>query len=1147
MSRWFRLLITAVLATILVPIFSVDAAESVDVTCLIDEALCENVVITAEVSENIKTQDGKLYLFSIPTYVDSLVGKTPVASVSYGGAGTYRFTVALNLNTENSVLYSKFCVATKSGGTYQPLNSGNFITNPEVLSKPVTERLQTSSKKGVHIDFFIPTDMEDIGIEHTYFGIYYQDILSLTPTAISFTYNGVTYYFNEARMNEYDSLVSNMTRAGMSVSVGLQNGYREGYEHMIHPGVMPNGVSEIFALNTSTQQGLDTAAAIHYFLADRYNGTNSAYGKVENWIFGNEVNDGLHYYYMGAQNVENFVAEYLQSFRVAYTAIKSACSNANVYVCLQHRWDIENSMDDYGGKTFLDLFAQYARSQGDIDWGLAYHAYSFPLNDPDILNDGAASVDYHGNPTFGGEVIDSVNTPIITMKNLHVLTQYFHEAAMLKANGEVRNIILSEQGYTSNSNISGQNEAKQAANITLGYYIAQMNPDIDAFILRGHTDADEGSEYFMFGLRNQISPMQPGSEKFSYGIYKYLNTQESLEYSKFAKAALNIRDWSDAIPGWNEHAFSNMGTREETTLQVVSSANPGRVIAAGMMNQWETSYNVYTLANYDGVENWPDGFAVVNTNANYLAWQGIEKHFDKLDLSDYNYLTMDFRLAPRGHSVNGDQVEVKVRLHSGKHVFDAVGTVAVGQQYTLCVDISSWAYRNAIDNLEIQIRDCSRIRSFDGFLFAYNVQGCNAVSEAKNLKNDVLEKVDITEAQIAYQKSFTYTGSALEPEVVVRLGGEVLTQRKDYDVIYHDNVAAGKAKVVLVGIGGYSGYLTGEFVIQGGYPTVYDGVDYSLVYAYGYYKEKYPEVVSEVGDDPQALLEHFVTKGMYYGLQGIGDFNVQAYAQFNDDLRIAYGNNWEKYYIFHIEHGWREGRATSGMLPDGVQPPVYPGGGGGGSEQPPVHSHTVVIEPAVAPTCLTYGKTEGTRCSSCGEVLVEQENLAPLGHDYGENENGEPDLWDTDCDVCGAQRSVDRFRPTHSMYRMYNPNTGEHFYTGSKQERQMLETAGWKYEGIGFTFPASTGKPVYRLFQPSTGEHLYTMDEGEKETLLNQGWNVEGVAFNSGNENEVPQYRLHNPNTTVGAYHFTASEEERQMLLAAGWEDQGIGFYTCWK
>lgn len=39
---------------------------------------------------------------------------------------------------------------------------------------------------------------------------------------------------------------------------------------------------------------------------------------------------------------------------------------------------------------------------------------------------------------------------------------------------------------------------------------------------------------------------------------------------------------------------------------------------------------------------------------------------------------------------------------------------------------------------------------------------------------------------------------------------------------------------------------------------------------------------------------------------------------------------------------------------------------------------------------------------------------------------------------------------SHAMYRLYNPNSGEHFYTGSSAERKNLVMVGWLYEGIGW-------------------------------------------------------------------------------------------------
>ena len=151
------------------------------------------------------------------------------------------------------------------------------------------------------------------------------------------------------------------------------------------------------------------------------------------------------------------------------------------------------------------------------------------------------------------------------------------------------------------------------------------------------------------------------------------------------------------------------------------------------------------------------------------------------------------------------------------------------------------------------------------------------------------------------------------------------------------------------------------------------------------------------------------------------------------------------------------------------------------------------------------------------------------------------------CNECGIERAAVEYREVTHMFRMYNPNTGEHFYTGSTVERDNLIAAGWDYEGVGFTFPANTGAPVHRLFHEPTGEHLYTMNEAEKDRLVAAGWNYEGVAFNSAYDTEAVQHRLHNPNASVGAYHFTFSEEEKQNLINDGWEYQGIGWYSCWK
>ncbi len=142
------------------------------------------------------------------------------------------------------------------------------------------------------------------------------------------------------------------------------------------------------------------------------------------------------------------------------------------------------------------------------------------------------------------------------------------------------------------------------------------------------------------------------------------------------------------------------------------------------------------------------------------------------------------------------------------------------------------------------------------------------------------------------------------------------------------------------------------------------------------------------------------------------------------------------------------------------------------------------------------------------------------------------------CDICGYERTV-----TISMYRLYNPNSGEHFYTGSVEERDILTKAGWRYEGIAWNAPVYGTAYIHRVYNPNSGDHHYSASQEEIDMLTALGWRYEGIAWNSAPEGNVPQYRLYNPNADCGSHHYTSSTEEMDFLVSLGWIYEGIGWY----
>lgn len=91
-------------------------------------------------------------------------------------------------------------------------------------------------------------------------------------------------------------------------------------------------------------------------------------------------------------------------------------------------------------------------------------------------------------------------------------------------------------------------------------------------------------------------------------------------------------------------------------------------------------------------------------------------------------------------------------------------------------------------------------------------------------------------------------------------------------------------------------------------------------------------------------------------------------------------------------------------------------------EKIPATGHTVVTDAAIDATCTTEGKTEGSHCSVCGEVIVAQQTLPLADHDFV----------DGICSVCNdVETSTDGVELMPSATGASYVVTG---YTGSDME-----------------------------------------------------------------------------------------------------------------
>lgn len=488
----------------------------------------DNVIVNVAASDLPDSDDGQYYLFAEKVYQDAPAG-APIAAAPVSQAAS--FCVPLGYKTAGCHLYDKFQIAVARGGTFVPVTGARYISNPEVMAGVSIQRIN-DGKKGIILDGAKigngNTEVLELGVQQAAYNINLVDVYG-GNCIVSFDYNGKTYYFDSDYLSQYDHCVRTTTSQGIGMTMVILNPYVPGEEFLISPVARGGlGRSSYYMMNTSEDAGLEALEALVSYLAVRYNGKNG-YGQVDNWVIGNEINAKNIWNYAADMELGSYIRYYADSLRVCYLAIRSKNPSARVCCSFDNNWNAVSNPSTYTALSALEMMNAYICSQGNFDWSLAFHPYNYPLIWTSF---------WTPKENTGGMIQHCLTSPYISMENIEQLTDYMCQPALRNTKGEVRNILLTEVGYSST-----QGDEAQASAIVYAYYRTATNRYLNMIIFNRQTDYPvEVRDGMAVGLARQ-----DGARKLAYEYYQQMNGPNAAAYVQRSAAYMGIADWNSAM------------------------------------------------------------------------------------------------------------------------------------------------------------------------------------------------------------------------------------------------------------------------------------------------------------------------------------------------------------------------------------------------------------------------------------------------------------------------------------------------------------------------------------------------------------------------------------------------------------------------
>jgi hypothetical protein len=440
-------------------------------------------------------------------------------------------------------LYSRWAVVSATGGGNYELASA--LTWPTDISYIAINNLSEDKARSVKgLDGLTPTtlynfsDLTDLDISSMKINLLLNGVFSLNASNLTHQFNGKTYHINEGFVSNLDQRIKICSDNDIKVAFVLLIPINIGNDSLKAIFVHPDANQGLYSMgNVATELGVEHYTAMVDFLTKRYSRPDGLYGRVDQWIIHNEVDAHTSWTHAGQKPSPLYTEIYNRSMRMVYLTARKYDPTAKVFASFTKHWNSKPVSDqNFKSKEILDVLLQLSKKDGDYEWGIAWHSYPTNLFNPLVWNDPPSKTQFN------------FNTPEITPRNLEMIDAFVRQKEVLYNGKKVRTILLSENGFSSNTATNANaNETTQAA--ALAYFWKKTNGRLDAIeniqLHRWVDNENEGG--LLFGLWSVV----PGTfdtfdeKKEGWFVWNAAGTAQEDSVFEPYKSVIGINDWSE--------------------------------------------------------------------------------------------------------------------------------------------------------------------------------------------------------------------------------------------------------------------------------------------------------------------------------------------------------------------------------------------------------------------------------------------------------------------------------------------------------------------------------------------------------------------------------------------------------------------------